>query len=207
MDKKIENILSLYENILTNKSLIISEADIRGIDELVYNPATKEGGEIGHGYNDGKRVEGITWKNHDTHLHIGFTDRETAIAVIEKAFNMGLITSENPYAKTNPRVGSHTQGSLHYKKFPGDPVVGMAVDITGEKTKIIKLIKWIDETYTDYSSDSETNDIDLEDSPSGGLLSTFATNIAKTILPVDTKIDVRKFLGVKENIKRIKNLL
>lgn len=206
MDKKIENILSLYENILTNKSLIISETDIRGIDELVYNPATKKGGTIGHGYNDGKRAEGITWDNHDNHLHIGFTDRKTAMEIIDKARTMGLLTKENPYAQ-NSNVGTHTKGSLHYKNFPGSPVVGMAVDITGEKNKITKLIKWIDETYSGYSSDSETNDIDLEDSPSGGLLSTFATNIAKTILPGDTKIDVRKFSGLKENIKRIKKLL
>ena len=103
MDKKIENILSLYENILSTKSLVISEADIQGVDELVYNPATKEGGTVGYGYNDGKRQKGITWPNHDNHLHIGFTNRTTAMAIIDKADSMGLKTTENPYAKKGPQ--------------------------------------------------------------------------------------------------------
>jgi|694.fasta_scaffold93715_5 hypothetical protein len=162
MDKKIENILSLYENILSTKSLVISEADIQGVDELVYNPATKEGGTVGYGYNDGKKQKGITWPNHDNHLHIGFTNRATAIAIIDKADSMGLKTTENPYAKKDPNKKvdkEHTSGSLHYKNFPGTPVVGMAVDISGDPKKVTELIKWIEKNYAgQYSQDDTSSD-------------------------------------------------
>ena len=159
MDKKIENILSLYENILSTKSLVISEADIQGVDELVYNPATKEGGTVGYGYNDGKRQKGITWPNHDNHLHIGFTNRATAIAIIDKADSMGLKTTENPYAKKDPNKkvdGVHTNSSLHYKNFPGTPVVGMAVDISGDPKEVTELIKWIEKNYAGQYSQEKT---------------------------------------------------
>jgi hypothetical protein len=215
MDKKIKNILSLYENILSNKSSLISENDIEGVDELVYNPATKEGGEIGYGYDDGKRKKGIEWSNHDNHLHIGFNKRKTAIEIIEKAEMMGLLTSENPYAKkdSDGKVGSsHVKNSLHYKNFPGTPVVGMAVDITGNRKKIIELIKWIEKNYADeYTEKSDTNDTNVdtetEENPTGGFLSSWATNIAKTILPNNAKLDVRTFTGLNENVDRIKKLL
>lgn len=159
MDKKIENILSLYENILLNKSIFISEADIKGIDELVYNPATKEGGSIGYGYDNGQRKPGIVWDNHNNHLHIGFTERQTAIEVIDKADSMGLVTTENPYAKKDPNKkvdNVHTSGSLHYKNFPGNPVVGMAVDISGNPKKITELIQWINTNYAGEVSQSDT---------------------------------------------------
>ena len=215
MDKKIENILSLYENILLNKSSLISENDIEGVDELVYNPATKEGGAIGYGYDDGKRKKGIEWSNHDNHLHIGFTKRKTAIEIIDKAEMMGLLTSENPYAKkdSDGKVGSsHVKNSLHYKNFPGTPVVGMAVDITGNPKKIIELIKWIEKNYADeYTQEPDTNDTNVdtetEENPTGGFLSSWATNIAKTILPNNAKLDVRTFTGLNENVERIKKLL
>jgi hypothetical protein len=162
MDKKIENILSLYENILSTKPLVISESDIQGVDELVYNPATKEGGTVGYGYNDGKRQKGITWPNHDNHLHIGFTNRTTAMSIIDKADSMGLKTTENPYAKKDPNKkvdNVHTNSSLHYKNFPGTPVVGMAVDISGDPKKVTELIKWIEKNYAgQYSQEENPSD-------------------------------------------------
>jgi hypothetical protein len=164
MDKKIENILALYENILSTKPLIISEADIQGIDELVYNPATKEGGTVGYGYNDGKRQKGITWPNHNNHLHIGFTNRTTAMVIIDKADSMGLKTTENPYAKKDPNKkvdNVHSTNSLHYKNFPGTPVVGMAVDISGNPKKITELIKWIEKNYAGQYSQEETPSTEL----------------------------------------------
>lgn len=188
----------------------IKEADIKGIDELVYNPATKKGGSVGYGYDKGKRKEGITWSGHNDHLHLGFTDRNTAIAVIDKASLMGLSTTENPYAKNDPNKkvdNVHTGGSLHYKNFPGTPLVGMAVDIGGNQTKITELINWINKTYAgQYTPTTDTTDTDTSSSE-GGYLSSWADNVAKTIMPVGTSIDARSAIGLKENIDRIKSLL
>lgn len=154
MSSQLNSIENIYDSILRKKKFILGEADISGIDELVYNPATKVGGTIGHGYDGGKKVTGITWKNHDDHLHIGFTNREVAMAVIDKADSMGLKTTENPYAKRDPngKVDKvHTDGSFHYKNFAGDPPVGAGVDISGNANTITELIKWIDTTYAGKS--------------------------------------------------------
>jgi hypothetical protein len=124
--------------------------DIKGIDELVYNPVTKSGGAVGHGYDNGKRREGITWHGHDNHLHIAFTDKEVAMKVIDKSHEMGLYSTENPYAKNDPdgKVNYvHTKNSFHYQMFPGYPKVGKAVDISGDSKKMEDFIKWIDSTY------------------------------------------------------------
>lgn len=143
----------------------MGEADISGIDELVYNPATGPRGTIGYGYDRGKKVQGIKWSNHDNHLHIGFTNREVAMEVIDKADSMGLKTTENPYAKRDPngKVDKvHTKNSFHYKLFPGEPKVGAAVDISGDSDKITELIKWIDNKYAGTSF-KEDPTIDTDD--------------------------------------------
>jgi hypothetical protein len=155
----------LKENINRVKTLMkINEesVDIDGIDELVYNPLTKRGGEIGHGYDRGKRVDGITWDGHDNHLHLAFTKKDVAMIVINKADEMGLKTTENPYAKKDPNNKVdlvHTNGSFHYRTFPGEPKVGMGVDISGDKDKIKELINWIESKYAqgtyDYSTQSD----------------------------------------------------
>lgn len=142
--------------------MVFSEADISGIDELVYNPATKKGGTVGFGFDGGKKVDGITWNNHDNHLHIGFTNRDVAMDVIDKAHEMGLKTTENPYAKRDPngKVDDvHTSGSFHYKTFEGSPPVGAGVDISGDKDTITELIKWTIEKYSggNYSVDPIQN--------------------------------------------------
>jgi hypothetical protein len=141
----------ITEEINRVKTLMhLNEADISGVDELVYNPATKSGGEIGYGYNDGNKVAGLTWKGHEDHLHIAFTDKKTAMRIIDKADEMGLITTENPYSKKDPNGvvdAVHTQHSFHYKNFEGEPLVGKAVDIRGDKYKIIELIRWIEKNY------------------------------------------------------------
>jgi hypothetical protein len=155
---------NLIEEINRNRKLMnLTESDIDGIDELVYNPATKTGGDIGHGYDRGTKIEGITWSGHEDHLHIGFTDRDTAMKVIDKADQMGLRTTENPYAKKDPngKVDNvHTTGSFHYKEFPGEPKVGGAVDISGDEGKIVELIKWVENEYAhgNYKIDYKTSE-------------------------------------------------
>jgi len=175
MNRELERINNLYETILDNKKMVLSEADISGIDELVYNPATKKGGTIGFGFDGGKKVDGITWKNHDNHLHIGFTNRDVAMDVIDKAHEMGLNTTENPYAKKDPngKVDNvHTSGSFHYKTFEGEPPVGAGVDISGNKDTITDLIKWAVDKYSGgnytvdptQSSDSDSQSAETENS-------------------------------------------
>jgi hypothetical protein len=188
----------------------ITEADIKGVDELVYNPATKKGGSIGYGYDNGQRKEGITWRGHDNHLHIGFTDRYTAIAIIDKANSMGLNTSENPYAKKDPnnKVDTgHAERSLHYKNFPGSPLVGMAVDISGNQSKITELIKWIESKYSNGTGISSTNTENSNDTDSndedGGAISDFAKKVENLFSPVSKEISS----AIREDIDRIKELL
>lgn len=175
MNRELKKIDNLYNTIFENKKMVYTEADISGIDELVYNPATKKGGTIGFGFDGGKKVDGITWGNHDNHLHIGFTNRDVAMDVIDKAHEMGLRTTENPYAKRDPngKVDKvHTSTSFHYKTFEGEPPVGAGVDITGSKDTITELIKWTIDKYSggnftvdplkdsDTQTDSDTQDGD-----------------------------------------------
>ena len=175
MNRELKKIDNLYNTIFENKKMVFTEADISGIDELVYNPATKKGGTVGFGFDGGRKVDGITWNNHDNHLHIGFTNRDVAMDVIDKAHEMGLRTTENPYAKRDPngKVDKvHTSTSFHYKTFEGEPLVGAGVDITGSKDTITELIKWTIEKYSggnytvdplkdsDTQTDSDTQDGD-----------------------------------------------
>ena len=207
---KITRTYNIISDMKKNK--VTEATDINGVDELVYNPVTKKGGEIGYGYDNGQRKEGMTWSGHENHLHIGFTDRNAAIAIIDKAHSMGLKTTENPYAKKDPnnKVDNvHTGGSLHYKNFPGTPTVGMAVDISGNQIKITELIKWIESKYSKESSSSSIDSETGTETPSDedGYLSSWAGNVAKTIMPAGTSIDVRSMVGLKEEIDRIKKLL
>jgi hypothetical protein len=210
---KSNKIIQTYDVITDMKKKInngVTEAvDIQGIDELVYNPATKEGGTIGYGYDKGQRKKGITWSGHENHLHIGFTNRETAIAVIDKADSMGLVTTENPYAKKDPnrKVDTgHSSSSFHYKNFPGTPTVGMGVDISGNPSKVTELIKWIESKYSNGVTSSTESGVD-DSSSEGGFISSIANNIAKSIMPGDTSINVLSSSGLKENVDRIKELM
>lgn len=155
MKKELHSIFYIYESILENKKKLFLEYDIEGIDELVYNPATKKGGTVGFGYDQGVKKIGIEWKGHDNHLHIAFTNKQVAMEVIDKANEMGLYTTENPYAKNDPnqKVDSvHTQGSFHNQMFEGEPKVGKAVDISGNPKKLTELITWIESKYADNPS-------------------------------------------------------
>jgi hypothetical protein len=156
------------------------ESDIQGVDELVYNPVTGEGGSVGYGYNNGVRQKNITWKGHDNHLHIGFTDKKVAMAIIDKADSMGLKTTENPYAKKDPnrKVDNvHTGGSLHYQNFEGTPLVGKAVDISGNQTKITELINWINQNYAGVNKSNIPSSNTSGETPLDPLLYDIGKNI------------------------------
>lgn len=150
MNHEIKDIIKLYNSILSERRVFTEQVDIFGIDELVYNPATKKGGDIGYGYDRGKKRPGITWDGHNGHLHVGFTDREVAIDVINLANDLGLTTTENLIAKKD-RNGYldpvHAGESFHYRLFPGEPKVSAGVDISGSHSKIVELMNSIIEKY------------------------------------------------------------
>jgi len=216
MNRELKRIDSLYKTILENKKVVLGEADISGIDELVYNPATKKGGTIGFGFDRGRKVDGITWGNHDNHLHIGFTNREVAMDVIDKAHEMGLRTTENPYAKRDPngKVDNvHTKDSFHYKTFEGEPPVGAGVDISGNKDTITELMKWVIQKYSggnytvdqttdsgsESSSDSEdSSDQSKEDSKDKGSYGGKGSSFGSDPELFKAALGIGKMLGLNE---------
>ena len=133
------------------KTSIILESDLAGIDEMVYNPITgNPRDEYDYGSNGGKIQTRIVWAGHDDHLHIGTTNRDVMMKLIQKAQESGLSSTENPYAKNDPngKVDAvHTKGSFHYKEFQGQPLVGAGVDFTGSKEELGKFIRWINFNY------------------------------------------------------------
>jgi len=198
MNRELKRIDSLYKTILENKKVVLGEADISGIDELVYNPATKKGGTIGFGFDRGRKVDGITWGNHDNHLHIGFTNREVAMDVIDKAHEMGLRTTENPYAKRDPN---------------GKPPVGAGVDISGNKDTITELMKWVIQKYSggnytvdqttdsgsESSSDSEdSSDQSKEDSKDKGSYGGKGSSFGSDPELFKAALGIGKMLGLNE---------
>jgi hypothetical protein len=61
---------------------ILNESLIPGIDEMVWN-------KMPWGINDGEKVDGIKWKNHDTHIHFGFTNVDVAVKANTLDYSMG----------------------------------------------------------------------------------------------------------------------
>ena len=130
--------------------LIITESDLAGIDEMVYNPVTgNPADEFDKGSDGGKIKDRITWPNHDDHLHIGTTNRDVMMKLIEKAQEYGLSSTENPYAKNDSdgKIGKHAKNSFHYKEFQGQPKVGAGVDFSGNQAKLREFIRWINANY------------------------------------------------------------
>ena len=130
--------------------LIVTESDLAGIDELVYNPVTgNPADELDKGSDGGKIKDRITWTNHDDHLHIGTTNRDVMMKLIEKAQGMGLSSTENPYAKNDSdgKIGKHAKNSFHYKEFQGQPKVGAGVDFSGNQSTLREFIRWINYNY------------------------------------------------------------
>lgn len=115
----------------------IYESYIPGIDEMVWN-------KMSWGMDGGQIVPGIKWKNHDTHIHFGFTDSNVAIKVIEKAQSLGLKAAENPYTSNVDPV--HTDNSFHYQNFDGDfngKKLGKGLDVSGDTNKMTELYNWV----------------------------------------------------------------
>jgi tripartite-type tricarboxylate transporter receptor subunit TctC len=117
-------------------------------------------------------------------------------------------------------ISSHGINPALYAKMPYDaindftPIIAIAsspnVLIASNNTPAIstgELINWINKTYAgQYTPTTDTTDTDTS-SDEGGYLSSWAGNVAKTIMPVGTSIDVRSMVGLKEEIDRIKKLL
>jgi peptidoglycan hydrolase-like protein with peptidoglycan-binding domain len=117
---------------------ILSEEYIPGIDEMVWN-------KMPWGMDGGNKVDGIKWSGHDTHIHFGFTSSDTAIKVIEKALQLGLRASENPYT-TGVDKSVHVGNSFHYNTFDGDfngKKLGKGLDVSGDSNKMEELFNWV----------------------------------------------------------------
>lgn len=117
---------------------ILNENFIPGIDEMVWN-------KMPWGMDGGNKVDGIKWSGHDTHIHFGFTEPETAIKVIEKAQELGLRASENPYT-TGVDKNVHTNKSFHYDTFSGEfngKTLGKGLDVSGDSSKMEELFNWV----------------------------------------------------------------
>jgi hypothetical protein len=150
--------------------LFITESDLSGIDEMVYNPITGyPQDEYDKGSDGGRLQQSITWPNHDNHLHIGTTNRDVMMQLIDKAQRLGLSSTENPYAKNDPngKVDKvHTTGSFHYKEFEGQPTVGAGVDFSGAKATLREFIRWINANYQGKQSPTDTT-VEAPEAPEG----------------------------------------
>ena len=131
--------------------LIITEEFLGGIDELVYNPITNNPyDDLDKGSDGGVVKDKIRWDNHDDHLHIGTTNRDVMMVLIDQAQRMGLSSTENPYAKNDPNSkvdDVHADGSFHYNVFQGEPMVGSGTDFSGTKENLREFIRWINTNY------------------------------------------------------------
>ncbi len=149
--------------------LIITESDLAGIDEMVYNPVTgNPADEYDKGADSGKIQNRITWPNHDDHLHIGTTNRDVMMKLIDKAQGMGISSTENPYAKNDSdgKVGKHAAGSFHYKEFQGKPTVGAGVDFSGNQATLREFIRWINANYKGKQSPTDAT-VEAPEAPKG----------------------------------------
>ena len=117
---------------------ILSEEFIPGVDEMVWN-------KMPWGMDKGNKVDHIKWSGHDTHIHFGFTSPDTALKVIEKAQQLGLRASENPYT-TGVDKSVHVGNSFHYNTFDGDfngKKLGKGLDVSGDPKKMEELFSWV----------------------------------------------------------------
>jgi len=150
--------------------LIITESDLAGIYEMVYNPVTgNPADEYDKGADSGKIQNRITWPNHDDHLHIGTTNRDVMMQLIDKAQGMGISSTENPYAKNDPngKVDQvHATGSFHYKEFQGQPTVGAGVDFSGNQATLREFIRWINANYKGKQSSTDMT-VEAPEAPKG----------------------------------------
>lgn len=180
--------------------LIINESTVSGVDEMVYNPVTGNPADnLDKGVDNGTTKENIKWGGHDTHIHIGATNRDVMMSIIDKAQGMGLRCAENPYAKNstvNPTV--HAKNSHHYKMFTGKtPLVGGGVDITGDGKQLRLLIRWVNTNYGDKVSSKDVVTTDTEVSTKGtGKIATTATSGSTNKTSGTTENNVNVYGGV-----------
>jgi hypothetical protein len=88
---------------------------------------------------------GIQWSGHNTHIHFGFTDADTAISIIKKAQSLGLHAGENPFSDSNLE-DVHKGDSFHYQRFPGTyegKKLGKGLDVSGNPEKMKELFNWV----------------------------------------------------------------
>jgi hypothetical protein len=168
---------------------ILSEEFIPGIDEMVWN-------KMPWGMDGGNKVDGIKWSGHDTHIHFGFTSSDTAIKVIEKALQLGLRASENPYT-TGVDKSVHVGNSFHYDTFDGDfngKKLGKGLDVSGDSNKMEELFNWVStelghgESST-MSSSSDGNEMETVSSEMINSISTELENKGVTKEQLDSLVD------------------
>ena len=103
-----------------------------GIAEAFYDP-------LG-GYDEGKFIGAIG--RHNDHVHVSGKDANTMLRAIKLAQSLGLSVRENPY--TDPVDPVHTQGSYHYRTFPGQyggKKLGQGIDVSGPPEKMAAFYK------------------------------------------------------------------
>lgn len=121
-----------------NESISLNEGTVPGIDEMVWN-------KMPWGIDRSTIQPGIQWSGHNTHIHFGFTDADTAISIIKKAQSLGLHAGENPFSDSNLE-DVHTGDSFHYQRFPGTyegKKLGKGLDVSGNPEKMKELFNWV----------------------------------------------------------------
>lgn len=121
-----------------NESISLNEGTVPGIDEMVWN-------KMPWGIDCSVIQPGIQWSGHNTHIHFGFTDADTAISIIKKAQSLGLHAGENPFSDSNLE-DVHTGDSFHYRRFPGTyegKKLGKGLDVSGNPEKMKELFNWV----------------------------------------------------------------
>ena len=120
---------------------------------------------MGWGAVNGLKRKGQSWPNHDTHVHISFTDPQVALTIIKKAKEIGLNPAENLYVgevhdvhAKDKKTGA--KKSTHYFNFEGlfdGKKLSKGLDINAANTKLTakeadakmrQLYKWIHQTYS-----------------------------------------------------------
>lgn len=111
-----------------------------GIRELFYDPLGA--------YDEGSWIKPIG--GHSDHVHVSFGSPQAAMAAIRYAQQLGLRTSENPWAEGSPaEKGVHTGTSYHYRTFSGQfkggksPALGMGLDVSGDPARMAQFFRWV----------------------------------------------------------------
>lgn len=115
-----------------------------GVREAFYDP-------IG-AYDEGRWIHPIG--GHSDHVHLSFDNPRVAMAAIRKAQQMGLRTTENPWAEGSAvERGVHTPTSYHYQTFDGQygggrsPILGKGLDVSGDAGAMANYFRWVRKSY------------------------------------------------------------